>query len=162
MELTIDEFPSIPSQKSDINTNTKTVLEDGEVLDDSMGQWPAVISNQPLQTTFKIPPKKASNSKEQSTPTTLTREQRNRVIQVCRELHKYSFRDVDKLQNINKDKRRRIISKAMYVELGDYDPSDEHVANYSGPKIIRLYQKLTEKRINAETLYLQIFNQLTK
>lgn len=50
----------------------------------------------------------------------------------------------------------------MYIELGDYDPSNEYVANYSGPKIIRLYQKLTEKRINAETLYLQISNQLTK
>ena len=48
----------------------------------------------------------------------------------------------------------------MYIELGDYDPSNEYVANYSGPKIIRLYQKLTEKRINAETLYLQISNQL--
>ena len=49
---------------------------------------------------------------------------------MCRELHKYSFRDVDKLQNINTDKKRRIILKAMYIKLGDYDPSNEYVANY--------------------------------
>ena len=63
-----------------------------------------------------------------------------------RELHKYSFRDVDKLQSINTDKKRRIISKVMYIELGDYDPSNEYVANYSDSKTIRLYRKLTEKR----------------
>ena len=79
-----------------------------------------------------------------------------------RELHKYSFRDVDKLQSINTDKKRRIISKVMYIELGDYDPSNEYVANYSDSKTIRLYRKLMEKRIDAEALYTQIYNQLTK
>ena len=79
-----------------------------------------------------------------------------------RELHKYSFRDVDKLQSINTDKKRRIISKVMYIELGDYDPSNEYVANYSDSKTIRLYRKLTGKRIDAEALYTQIYNQLTK
>ena len=79
-----------------------------------------------------------------------------------RELHKYSFRDVDKLQSINTDKKRRIISKVMSIELGDYDPSNEYVANYSDSKTIRLYRKLTEKRIVAEALYTQIYNQLTK
>ena len=79
-----------------------------------------------------------------------------------RELHNYSFRDVDKLQSINTDKKRRIISKVMYIELGDYDPSNEYVANYSDSKTIRLYRKLTEKRIDAEALYTQIYNQLTK
>ena len=49
---------------------------------------------------------------------------------MCRELHKYSFRDVDKLQNINTDKKRRIILKAMYIKLVDYDPSNEYAANY--------------------------------
>ena len=50
----------------------------------------------------------------------------------------------------------------MYIELGDYDPSNEYVANYSDSKTIRLYRKLTEKRIDAEALYTQIYNQLTK
>lgn len=77
-------------------------------------------------------------------------------------MHKYSFRGVDKLQSMNTDKKRRIISKAMYIELGDCDPSNEYVANYSDSKTIRLYRKPTGKRIDAETLYLQIFNQLTK
>lgn len=78
------------------------------------------------------------------------------------ELHKYNFRDVDKLQNINTDKKRRIILKAMFLELGDYNPSNECIANYSDTKTIRLYRKLIEKHIDAETLYLQIYNQLNK
>ena len=63
---------------------------------------------------------------------------------------------------MNTDKERRIISKAMYIELGDCDSPNEYVANHSDSKTIRLYWKPTEKRIDAETLYLQIFNQLTK
>ena len=50
----------------------------------------------------------------------------------------------------------------MLIKLGDYDPSNEYVVNYSDSKTIRLYRKLTEKRINIETLYSQIYNQLTK
>lgn len=50
----------------------------------------------------------------------------------------------------------------MYIEFGDYDPSNEYIANYSDSKTIRLYRKLTEKRIDAEALYLQIYNLLTK
>ena len=50
----------------------------------------------------------------------------------------------------------------MYIELGDYDPSNGNVANFSDSKAIRIYRKLTEKWIDAETLYLQIFNQLAK
>ena len=72
------------------------------------------------------------------------------------------FRDVDKLQNLNTDKKRRIISKTMFIELGDYDPFNKYIANYSDSKTIRLYQKLTEKRIDIETLYSQTYNQLTK
>ena len=78
------------------------------------------------------------------------------------EPHKYNFRDVDKLQNINTDKKRRIILKAMFLELGDYNPSNEYIANYSDTKTIRLYRKLIEKYIDEETLYLQIYNQLNK
>ena len=78
------------------------------------------------------------------------------------ELHKYNFRDVDKLQNINTDKKRRTILKAMFLELGDYNPSNEYIANYSDTKTIRLYRKLIEKYIDEETLYLQIYNQLNK
>lgn len=45
------------------------------------------------------------------------------------------------MQNINTDKKRRII----YIELSDYDPSNEYVANYADTKTIRLYRKLTKK-----------------
>ena len=81
---------------------------------------------------------------------------------MCRELHKYNFRDVDKLQNINMDKKRRIISKAMYIEFGDYYPSNEYIVNYSDAKTVRLYRKLTENKIDVEPLYQQIHNQLYK
>ena len=50
----------------------------------------------------------------------------------------------------------------MFIELGDYDPSNEYIVNYSNSKTIRLSRKLTEKRIDIEILCLQIYNQLTK
>ena len=39
----------------------------------------------------------------------------------------------------------------MFIELGDYDTSNEYMVNYSDSKTIRLYRKLTEKRIDIET-----------
>ena len=48
----------------------------------------------------------------------------------------------------------------MYIELGDYDPSNEYIVNYSDAKTVRLYRKLTENKIDVETLYQQIHNQL--
>ena len=127
-----------------------------------MDQSPAVTSNHPLQTTFKRPREATSNSEDHLNNPSLTKEQRNSAIHICRELHRYNFRDVDKLQNLNTDKRRRIISKAMFIELGDYDPSNEYIVNCSDSKTIRLYRKLTAMRIDIETLYSQIYNQLTK
>ena len=127
-----------------------------------MDQSPAITSNKPIQTAFKRPLETASDSEDKPNTPTLTREQRNTVIQVCRELHKYSFRDVDKLQNINMDKKRRIISKAMHIQFGDYGPSNEYLSSYSDTKTVRLYRKLTENWINVEIFYLQIDNQLSK
>ena len=49
----------------------------------------------------------------------------------------------------------------MYIELGDYDPSNEYIINYSDAKTIRLYLKLTENKIDIEKLYERILNQLT-
>ena len=50
----------------------------------------------------------------------------------------------------------------MYIELGDYDPSNEYIVNYFDAKTVRLYRKLTENKIYVETLYQQIHNQLNK
>ena len=82
-----------------------------DFLDDSMDQSPAVNPKQPIQTTFKRPVETISDMEEPSTLITLTREQKNTAIHICRESHKYRFRDVDKLQHISTDKKRRIISK---------------------------------------------------
>ena len=49
----------------------------------------------------------------------------------------------------------------MYIQLGDYDPSNEYITNYSNAKTIRLYCKLTENKIDIETLYQQIHIQLS-
>ena len=50
----------------------------------------------------------------------------------------------------------------MCFQLGDYNPSNEFIINYSDSKTIRISWKLIEKRINIETLYLQIYKQLTE
>ena len=157
MDLTIDDFPTLTPDEIDIQSTP----DKNDFSDDSMDQSPAMTSNHPLQTTFKRPREATSDSEDHLNNTTLTKEQRNTAIHVFRELHRYSFRDVDKLQNLNTDKKRRIISRAMFIELGDYDPSSEYILNYSDSKTIRLSRKLTEKRIDNETLYTQIYNQLT-
>ena len=104
-----------------------------------MEQSPAVASNHPLQTTFKRPREATSDSEDHLNNTTLTKEQRNSAIYVFRELHRYNFRDVNKLKNLNTVKKRRIISKAIFIELGDYNPSNEYRVNYSDSKTITLY-----------------------
>ena len=122
MELTIDEFPTLPPKGLDTQTNTQTTLEIGHLPGDSMNQLPAITYNQPVQATSKRPLETTSDSEDNPNTPTSTKEQQNTVIQVCRELHRCSFRD---LQNIDMGKKRRIISKAMYIEHGDYDPSND-------------------------------------
>ena len=50
----------------------------------------------------------------------------------------------------------------MLIKLGYYNLSNEYTVNCSDLTAIRLYRKLREKRIDIETLYSQIYNQLTK
>ena len=159
MDLTIDEFPTLPTKRPTTNPSNTTPSEEADFSDDSVDQSPVITMQKPIETTFKQPLESTSDSEEQAT-TVITKDQRNTVIKECRELHKRNFRDVDKLKNINMDKKRRIISKAMSIELGDYDPSNEYIVNYSDAKTVRLYRKLTENKIDVETLYQQIHNQL--
>ena len=89
MEITPDDFPSLPTQKQENHATAKPVPKDGGFSDGSKYQSPAVILEQPIQTTFKIPRENTSDSEEPtSTLTTLTREQRNTIA--CQELHKYT------------------------------------------------------------------------
>ena len=162
-ELTIADFAELPHKPQEHQNTDKSIPIEKEFSDDSMeNQSRAVIPKKPIQTTFKRPTGTTSDSEETSTTNTFTKEQRNLAIHICREPHKYSFRDVDRIQTISTDKKRCIISKAMFIILGDYDPSNEYISNYSDAKTSRLYRKLTENRIDIETLYLQIYNQLTK
>ena len=123
MDLTIDDFPTLTPDEID----NQSTPDENDFSDDSMDQSPAVTSNNPLQTTYKRPREATSDNEDHLNNTTLIKEQRNTPIYVCRELHHYSFRDVDKLQNLNTDKKRRIISKARFIELGYYDPSNEYI-----------------------------------
>ena len=163
MELTIDEFPTLPSTTPKTTQHdSQDTLDIGDFSDDSIEPSPAVTSAKPIQTSFKRPHNTTSDSEDNPNNSTLNCDQRNAVIKICRELHKYNFRDMDRLKNINMDKKRRIISKAMYIQLGDYDPSNEYITNYSDVKTIRLYRKLTENKIDIQTLYQQIHNRLSK
>ena len=114
MDLTIDDFPID-------EIDNQSIPDKNDFSDNSMDQSPAVTSNHPLQTTFKRPREATSDNEEHLNNTKLTKEQRNSAIHACRELQRYSFRDVDKLQNLNTDNKRRIIFKAMSIELGEYD-----------------------------------------
>ena len=102
--------------------------------------------NKSIQRTFKRPRDLTSDSEKNLNTTQLNLEQPNAAVKVCRELHNYSFKDVDKLQNINMDKKRRIISKAMYLQKSDFGPSREYVMNYSYVKTINLYQRLQTRK----------------
>ena len=161
MDLTIEEFPTLPTQTPQPNTDTQERTDIADFSDDSVELSP-IVTRKLIQTTFKRPGNQTSNSEENQNITQLSIEQQNAVIKICRELHKYSVRDVDKLQHINMDKKRRIISKAMYIQLRNFDPSNECVLNSSDVKTIRLYRRLTENKIDPEILYLQIHNQLAK
>ena len=105
MNLTIDEFPTLPTKRPTTNPSNTTPSEEADFSDDSVDQSPVITIQKPIQTTFKQPLESTSDSEEQAT-TVITKDQRNTVIKECRELHKHNFRDVDKLKNINMDKKK--------------------------------------------------------
>ena len=104
MDLRIDEFPTLPTKQPTIIPTNITTTDDTEFSDDSVDQSPVVTMQQPIQTTFKRPLQSTSDSEEQNIK--ITEEQHNTVIKVCRELHRYNFRDVDKLQTNNMHKKK--------------------------------------------------------
>ena len=109
----MDNFPTLTPDEID----NQSTPDKKDFSDDSMDESPAVTSNHPLQTTFKRPREATSDSEDHLNNTTLTKEQHNTAIHVCRELHCYSFRNVDKLKNLNTDKKGRIISQAMLTDI---------------------------------------------
>lgn len=78
MELTIEEFPTLPTKPKNITISH----EQEDFSDNLMDQSPAVTSNRPIQTKFKRPHENTSKSEDHSTLTSLTREQQNSVIHV--------------------------------------------------------------------------------
>ena len=127
-----------------------------------MDQSPAVTFNHPLQTTFKRPRKASPDSEDHVNNTALTKEQRNSAIGVFRELHRYNIRGVGKLQNLKTDKKKKESSRRpCSLKLGN-NSSNEYVVNYSHQKAIRSDPNFTENRIGIQTLYSQIYKQLTK
>lgn len=113
MELIFDEFPTLPTAIPNIQPKTQDTPDIGDFSDDSVKPSLAVAHSKPVPTTFKRPRNTTSDSKDNPTTSTLNQDPRNAVIKICQKLHKYNFREVDKLQNINMDKKRRIVLKAM-------------------------------------------------
>ena len=87
IDPTIDD----PATLTPDEINNQATPDKNDFSDDSIDQSPAVTSKHPLKTTFKRLPE-ATDSEGQLKNTTLTKEQRNIAIHVCRAPHHYSFR----------------------------------------------------------------------
>ena len=77
------------------------------------------------------------------------------------QLHKYNFCDLGRMEKITPSKRRKIMTKAMLLELEPHDPSDNFIINYKDTNILEIYKKLTELKLDKINLYKQTHNQLT-
>ena len=120
-------------------------LEEGEITDDEDMMSPAVIPKNSFATPI-IKPDAAINE----------------AARFCVQLHRNNFCDLGKMQKIPPAKRRRIIAKAMLLELAPYDPSDDaFIKNYRDNKIIEIYIRITELKLYKSNLYKQIYHQLT-
>ena len=157
IDLAIDDFLTLTPDE----THNQSTPDKIDFSDDSMDQSPAVTSNHPLQTTFKRPRKASPDREDHVNNTSITKEQRNSAIRVFRELHRYNFRGVGKLQNLNTDKKKESSRRPCSLKLGN-NSSNEHVGNYSHQKAIRPDPNFTKNCIGIQTLYSQIYKQLTK
>ena len=120
-------------------------LEEGKITDDEDMMSPAVIPKNSFATPI-IKPDAAINE----------------AARFCVQLHGNNFCDLGKVQKIPPAKRRKIIGKAMLLELAPYDPSDDaYIKNYRGNKIIEIYKRITELKLYKSNLYKQIYHQLT-
>ena len=59
----------------------------------------------------------------------------NETAKFCVQLNQDKFCDLGGMEKIPLVKRQKIIAKAMLLELGPYDPSDEYIINYKGKKL---------------------------
>lgn len=86
-----------------------------------------------------------------TTPKIKTDVEINEAARFCVQLHHDDFFDLGRMVKTAPSKRRKILAKAILLELGPYDPSDDFVINYKGTEIIELYKKLTEMKLDKTT-----------
>ena len=96
-----------------------------------------------------------------TTPITRPDQEINEAARFCVELHRNNFCDIGRLMKFPPTKRRKIIAKAMLLELGPCDPPDDCVMNYKDNAILEIYKRLTERKLDKNNLYKQIYHQLT-
>ena len=98
-------------------TDNQSIPDKNDIPGDPMDQPPAVTPNHHPQTPFKRPRKATPDSEDHPNNTTLIKEQGNSAIHTCRELHFHSIRDVDKLQNLNTDKKKESSPRPSSLNL---------------------------------------------
>ena len=98
-------------------TDNQSIPDKNDIPGDPMDQPPAATPNHPPQTPFKRPRKAIPDSEDHPNNTTLIKEQGNSAIHTCRELHRHSIRDVDKLQNLNTDKKKESSPRPSSLNL---------------------------------------------
>ena len=98
-------------------TDNQSIPDKNDIPGDPMDQPPAATPNHPPQTPFKRPRKATPDSEDHPNNTTLIKEQGNSAIHTCRELHFHSIRDVDKLQNLNTDKKKESSPRPSSLNL---------------------------------------------
>ena len=126
------------------NNIPTTILEEGEITDTDSQMSSSVIPKQCY-----------------TTRNTRTDKEINEASRFCVELHKNSFCDIGRLDKLPPSKRRKIVAKAMLLELGPYDPSDEFVMNYKDKLTVDIYRRLAQLNLDKNNLYKQIYQQLT-
>ena len=132
MDLTIDDFPTLTPDEIDNQHQIKTI-------------FPTTLWINQLQSSLTILYK--LHSKDHAKPLSIAK-----IISTIKHSPKNNA-TAPYMSAESYTTTASAISKAMFIELGDHDPSNEYIVNYSDSKTIRLYRKLTEKRVDIETLY---------
>ena len=81
------------------------------------------------------------------------------ALKMTQKLAKLNFRDTGLLSNATQDERNRIISLAMYHQIGRFDPSNTFVKNYKNKDVIKLAKQYAEQKLLKTNALIHIYTQ---
>ena len=81
------------------------------------------------------------------------------ALKMTQKLAKLNFRDTGLLSNAIQDERNRIISLAMYHQIGRFDPSNTFVKNYKNKDVIKLAKQYAEQKLLKTNALIHIYTQ---